>query len=346
MPVGIPRMVGRRHDGSAGRRRRRAKIAPCPSATTKAKPGKVTPGQPRSEADRAALARFSDRMALPIVLAAVLPLFVLPDGDRHWLAIAVNVVAWIVFVVDFVVHERRLRHYLGTWLGRFDLTVVVLTAPWFLVMPTESRFVMLIRLAHVARVVMATTGCAQAVRAARSGRARRGERRPFLGAAVVYRAEHPVNPEFATYGDSLWWATVTLTTVGYGDIVPETTSGRVVAAMIMVTGVAILGLLAGSLASFFRLDPTAQGTSTPTAGDPSARRPGGRRVEPGGGGPPRAGRAAGPDRRVHAGPWRSRPTGRRGRAAGGPRTWSLNPNTRSAKLQACSSKGVAVVPSS
>jgi voltage-gated potassium channel len=243
-----------------------------PEATTKAKPGKVTPGQPRSEADRAALARFSDRMALPIVLAAVLPLFVLPDGDRHWLAIAVNVVAWIVFVVDFVVHERRLRHYLGTWLGRFDLTVVVLTAPWFLVMPTEARFVMLIRLARVARVVMATRGARKLFE--RLGRvALVAVSVTFLGAAVVYRAEHPVNPEFATYGDSLWWATVTLTTVGYGDIVPETTSGRVVAAMIMVTGVAILGLLAGSLASFFRLDPTAQGTSTPTTGDPAGGDP-------------------------------------------------------------------------
>ena len=117
----------------------------------------------------------------------------------------------------------------------------------------------LIRFARVARVVMAT----------------RGARRLFerlgavalvaigvvvLGAAVGYRAEHATNPEFKTFGDTLWWSIVTLTTVGYGDIVPETTAGRVDGVMIMIAGVSVLGLLAGSLASFFGV-----GTGTPTS---------------------------------------------------------------------------------
>jgi voltage-gated potassium channel len=90
----------------------------------------------------------------------------------------------------------------------------------------------------------------------------------FAGAVAAYYAEHPVNPEFATFGDSLWWAIVTLTTVGYGDIVPETTTGRIAAVMIMITGVAVLGLLAGSLASFFRLQPDG------SAADRAAHEPG------------------------------------------------------------------------
>ena len=48
---------------------------------------------------------------------------------------------------------------------------------------------------------------------------------------------------------------MTLTTVGYGDIVPITPQGRFVGVMIMVAGVGVLGVLAGSLASFFRLAP-------------------------------------------------------------------------------------------
>jgi voltage-gated potassium channel len=47
---------------------------------------------------------------------------------------------------------------------------------------------------------------------------------------------------------------VTLTTVGYGDIVPKTPTGRWAGVTIMLTGIAVLGVLAGSLASFFRID--------------------------------------------------------------------------------------------
>src|SRR5262249_9513493 len=86
-----------------------------------------------------------------------------------------------------------------------------------------------------------------------------------VGSLVAYHAEHPVNPEFATVGDALWWGIVTLTTVGYGDIVPKTTTGRWVSVTIMVTGIAVLGLLAGSLASFFRLDNGTPSEESPPA---------------------------------------------------------------------------------
>ena len=57
---------------------------------------------------------------------------------------------------------------------------------------------------------------------------------------------------FKTYGDSVWWAIVTLTTVGYGDLVPETRVGRITAVLLMFVGVAMLGTVAASLASLFR----------------------------------------------------------------------------------------------
>jgi voltage-gated potassium channel len=87
----------------------------------------------------------------------------------------------------------------------------------------------------------------------------------LVGAAIAYHAEHATNPGFATFGDALWWGIVTLTTVGYGDIVPETTAGRAAGVMIMVSGVAVLGMLAGSLASFFRLDARKDGETSATA---------------------------------------------------------------------------------
>ena len=217
-------------------------------------PVETKAGRPRSPEDARQLARFDAAMAFPLVLAALLPLILLPGDDTSLVAAVVNIVAWIVFLVDFVVHERRLYDYLGTWLGRFDLLVVVLTAPWFLLPGLgESRFVILIRLARVARLLMAGTGARRLFE--RLGRvALIAVGVIVIGAAAAFRAEHPSNPEFATFGDSLWWAVVTLTTVGYGDIVPKTTAGRLTGFMIMVTGVGILGVLAGSLASFFRVD--------------------------------------------------------------------------------------------
>ena len=209
----------------------------------------------RTPEDAAALARFDHRMALPLVLSAVLPLFLAPGNSNTYVADAVIIVSWIVFVWDFAEHMRRLRGYLGTWWGRIDFGVVLITAPWFLVVgPSDGKFVLVVRLARLARVLMATAGARRLVE--RLGRvALVAGIVVLLGAFVAYRAEHPTNPGYATFGDSVWWAIVTLTTVGYGDIVPKTTAGRAAGVMIMLTGIAVLGLLAGSLASFFRLEP-------------------------------------------------------------------------------------------
>src|SRR5262249_29949171 len=126
-------------------------------------------------------------------------------------------------------------------------------APWFLLVGGGTgKFVVLIRLARVVRLVMATRGARRLIE--RLGMvALVAVGVVFVGAAVGYRAEHATHPGVKTFGDALGWAVVTLTTVGYGDIVPKTTAGRVDGVMIMVVGLGVLGLLAGSLASFFGL---------------------------------------------------------------------------------------------
>jgi voltage-gated potassium channel len=52
-----------------------------------------------------------------------------------------------------------------------------------------------------------------------------------------------------TFGDALWWALSTMTTVGYGDRYPTTGEGRLVAGGLMLAGVALLGVITASLAS-------------------------------------------------------------------------------------------------
>ncbi|MCW3002468.1 MAG: Ion transport 2 domain protein [Conexibacter sp.] len=57
--------------------------------------------------------------------------------------------------------------------------------------------------------------------------------------------------DFHTLGDALWWALVTLATVGYGDIVPHTAWGRIVGAFVIVVGVTFLSMLTATITSYF-----------------------------------------------------------------------------------------------
>lgn len=72
-----------------------------------------------------------------------------------------------------------------------------------------------------------------------------------LGALAVLDAERASpNSNIQTIGDALWWASVTVTTVGYGDFYPVTTTGRLVAVGLMVVGIAVVGALTGSVATW------------------------------------------------------------------------------------------------
>jgi voltage-gated potassium channel len=225
----------------------------------------VAPGQPRSDADAEALTHFDAVMRLPLVVSAVLPLIVVPQQGQP-VSIAVGIVSWVVFLVDYLGQRRHLEHYGRTRLGRFDLVVVVVTAPWFLLPGAQAGgVVVVIRLARLARIVLVSRGARRLF--SRLGRvAVVAVAVVVVASLVAYHAEHATNPGFATIGDALWWGVVTLTTVGYGDIVPQTTVGRWAGVTIMFTGVAVLGVLAGSLASFFRIDPAEQqsGPATPS----------------------------------------------------------------------------------
>jgi voltage-gated potassium channel len=229
----------------------------------------VTAGQPRSEAAAKSLARYDRIARVPIILAAILPLVMAPDPG-HWTDEIIDVLSWIVFLVDYLVHRRLLNSYLSTKLGKFDLVVVVLTAPWFLLPGAQAGgFVVVLRLARLVRLLFASRGARKLFQRL-GGVALVAGAVVLLGASVAYYAEHPTNPGFNTYKSSVWWAIVTLTTVGYGDIVPHTSTGRWAAVLIMFTGVGVLGLLAGSLSSFFRPSSETDDSETPDDATPAA----------------------------------------------------------------------------
>jgi voltage-gated potassium channel len=69
-----------------------------------------------------------------------------------------------------------------------------------------------------------------------------------IGAACEYMVESSApGTKIHSIGDAFWWAIVTVTTVGYGDIYPVTLEGRIIAAALMFVGIAILGILISTL---------------------------------------------------------------------------------------------------
>ena len=78
----------------------------------------------------------------------------------------------------------------------------------------------------------------------------------FLTALIMFNAEPHINPvtgepTFKTFFDALYWATVTLTTVGYGDMVPVTEVGRIVSMISSLFGVAVIALPSGVITASY-----------------------------------------------------------------------------------------------
>jgi len=74
----------------------------------------------------------------------------------------------------------------------------------------------------------------------------------FLGAWLVLLFEdHAQGSNIHNYPDALWWAIVTVTTVGYGDRYPVTSGGRAVATVLMLVGIGLIGVLTATVASVF-----------------------------------------------------------------------------------------------
>lgn len=83
----------------------------------------------------------------------------------------------------------------------------------------------------------------------------------FVGALAVLDVEQSApDAKIATFGDALWWGITTITTVGYGDMYPVTPIGRLVAAALMMSGIAVLGVVTASIASWLvqRVEDTAE----------------------------------------------------------------------------------------
>jgi voltage-gated potassium channel len=159
-----------------------------------------------------------------------------------------------LFLVDFVVALTTAKNkwrYLYTW-GWLDLLSSIPALPAARI----GRVARIFRIVRVIRGIRATRLLAALVMR------KRGEN-TFLAAALVgvlltitcgaaiLHFEAHADGNIKTADDAVWWALVTITTVGYGDRFPVTTEGRVIAVVLMFAGVGLFGTFSGFLASWF-----------------------------------------------------------------------------------------------
>ena len=151
-------------------------------------------------------------------------------------------VTWLVFVIDYVV-RLRLAHPRGAWFSRhlFDLAVVVLPA---------LRPLRLLKALTVVHALQRTAGTALRSSLAVYGAGAAAILIWIASLAVLDAERRAPGANIVSFGDAVWWAFVTVTTVGYGDFYPVTVWGRVVAVLLMCGGVALVGIVTATLASW------------------------------------------------------------------------------------------------
>ncbi|MER5553342.1 potassium channel family protein [Streptomyces sp. NPDC002793] len=167
-----------------------------------------------------------------------------PVGAQPWrdIAFALVAAAWLLFAVDYGV-RLRLSGQGARFVHSHWLDTVVLLLPLLRPLRLVQVYTALQkrtdrpRLSLYARVMTYASLTAVLL--------------GFSAALAVYHQEQGASGStIRTFGDAVWWACATLTTVGYGDAVPVTPGGRAIAALLMACGLALLGAVTGSFSSW------------------------------------------------------------------------------------------------
>ncbi len=165
----------------------------------------------------------------------------LPEGVRTTCAV-IGWLVWALFAVDYVARVAGAEDRVA-WVVRHPLELVVLVLPMFRPLRV-LRLVTLLRVLNRSAAGNLRGRVAIYVSAGSSLIA-------FVAALAVLDAERNAEGSLITgFGDAMWWACTTMTTVGYGDTYPVTTVGRFIGVGLMIGGIALLGTVTATFASW------------------------------------------------------------------------------------------------
>lgn len=216
----------------------------------------------------------------------------LPEIWRRVLFVE-EIVVLALFTVEYALRiysaPRRLA-YVFSPLGIIDFLAI---APSIVFLGVDTRAVRALRLLRVLRLLKLTRYVAAFRRLGRAVASIRDELLVFAGiaavvlylcASAIYYFEHAAQPDaFASIFHAMWWAVVTLTTVGYGDVYPVTAGGRLFTGVVLVLALGIIavptGLIASALAAEQERAKEAARRRAADAGAPEADAAGGTGTE-------------------------------------------------------------------
>ncbi|CAN5160984.1 potassium channel family protein [soil metagenome] len=181
-------------------------------------------------------------VALVFLVAYSVDVLATPTGPAAQIVNVAAFFAWAVFAVDYVVRLILARDRSQWFLSHLlDLAIVVLP----LLRPL--RLLRLVVLVGALQKVVGNAIRGRVVVYTVSG----AVLLVYVASLAVLEAERGAPEAHITnFGEALWWALTTITTVGYGDLYPVTTTGRVIAALLMIGGISLLGTITATIASW------------------------------------------------------------------------------------------------
>lgn len=170
------------------------------------------------------------------------------DSQLAYLSIADNVI-YFIFVLDFFIRWALSKDKSAFIRNHYVDLIAILPFHFFTNSPYGSLLKLMrvltysMRLIHNIKDILYTNGFIYSLGSATVI--------TILGSFAIYFFEKDTSATIKSYGDAFWWSIVTVTTVGYGDISPTTTAGRIIAAILMLSGIGFLSMLTSTVSTYF-----------------------------------------------------------------------------------------------
>lgn len=181
--------------------------------------------------------------AIMFVLVLISLFFAFSDNENF---VKFDRAIWVVFVLDYVIRLLRSENK-WTYFKKHPFELIA-------IIPFDSIFraARIVRLFRVLRLI--GIGSRYMTPVYKLLKTNGLDKVLIVAMILLFIIPIPIvilEPSIETFSDALWWAVVTTTTVGYGDISPETPVGRILAVILMLIGIGIIGTLTSAITNFF-----------------------------------------------------------------------------------------------